>query len=287
MEEFSGRVAVVTGAASGIGRALAGAFAAEGCGVVLADVESDALDATTGELLEVGAQVMGARTDVTDSDSVRELAEMTIERFGRVDILCNNAGVGGGGLIRGLQLVDWKWVIDVSLWGVVHGLHHFLPHLVESDDAHVVSTASVAGLMANPGLGPYNAAKYGVVAIMETLHHEMVADDSANVGVSVLCPGEVSTNITSSQRNRPEHLRRSGTRRPPTDEARQRNAAIAAALAEDGMDPADVAALVLDAIRERRFWVLSHPDYLADIRHRNESLHQQENPTLLRGAFGT
>ncbi|MEO1064088.1 MAG: SDR family NAD(P)-dependent oxidoreductase [Actinomycetota bacterium] len=287
MDELQDRVAVVTGAASGIGRALAVAFAEQGCDVVLADVEQGPLDESADLVTATGRAALAVPTDVTDAEAVGALADATIERFGGVNVLCNNAGVGGGGTIRNAQLVDWKWVIDVSLWGVIHGLHHFLPHLVRSGDGHVVSTASVAGLIANPGLGPYNAAKYGVVAIMETLHHEMAADDEANVGVSVLCPGEVATNIATGQRNRPTHLQRDrGEGRPANDGARRRNDAIAAALAEHGMAPAEVAALVVDAVRERRFWVLSHPQYLRDIEHRNDSLHRLENPTLLRPLFG-
>ena len=286
MDDLRGRVAVVTGAASGIGRALALGFAEQGCRVVLADVEQDPLDEAADLVTTTGVEALAVRTDVTDAESVEALAAAAVERFGVVNVLCNNAGVGGGGLIRNAQLVDWRWVIDVSLWGVIHGLTSFLPHLIRSGDAHVVSTASVAGLIANPGLGPYNAAKYGVVAIMETLHHEMAADPDANVGVSVLCPGEVRTNIATGQRNRPRHLQRArGERRPSNHEARRRNDAIAAALAAHGKDPAEVADLVIDAIRRRRFWVLSHPEYLRDVQHRNESLHRMENPTLLRPLF--
>ena len=208
METMKNRVAVVTGAASGIGKALSLAFAAEGSSVVLADVEDEALAAAKAEVEALGVTALAVKTDVTDEESVADLCSATLEAFGEVHILCNNAGVGGGGLIKNQQLVDWKWVIDVSLWGVINGLHHFLPHLIEAEDSHVVSTASVAGLMAVPGLAPYNAAKYGVVAIMETLHHEMMRDEEANLGVSVLCPGVVRTNIATAQRNRPEHLRR-------------------------------------------------------------------------------
>jgi NADP-dependent 3-hydroxy acid dehydrogenase YdfG len=210
---------------------------------------------------------------------------MTLETFGGVNILCNNAGVGGGGLVKNLQLVDWKWVIDVSLWGVIHGLHHFLPHLVEAEESHVMSTASVAGLMAVPGLAPYNAAKFGVVAVMETLHHEMARDAESDVGVSVLCPGVVKTNIATAQRNRPTHLQRervkavSESAQAP-NEARLRNAAIAAAL-EKGMAPGDVASQVVDAMYQRRFWVLSHPELLAEVEHRNQQLANLENPTLI------
>ena len=285
METMKNRVAVVTGAASGIGKALSLAFAAEGSSVVLADVEDEALAAAKAEVEALGVTALAVKTDVTEEESVADLCSATLEAFGEVHILCNNAGVGGGGLIKNQQLVDWKWVIDVSLWGVINGLHHFLPHLVEAEDSHVVSTASVAGLMAVPGLAPYNAAKYGVVAIMETLHHEMMRDEEANLGVSVLCPGVVRTNIATAQRNRPEHLRRqkgesgSNAAKAP-EEARKRNSAIAAAL-ENGMEPSDVASQVVNAIYDRRFWVLSHPELLGEINHRNQELAALKNPTLI------
>ena len=285
METMTGRVAVVTGAASGIGKALALGFAGEGANVVLADIEEAPLRAAEAEVAERGVEALGVITDVTDADSVGALAAATIDRFGAVHMVCNNAGVGGGGLIRNQQLVDWKWVVDVCLWGVIHGVYHFLPHLIEAEESHIMSTASVAGLMSVPGLGPYNAAKYGVVAIMETLHLEMQRDRNADVGVSVLCPGVVRTNIATAQRNRPEELRRQRRPRPEgeapseTADARRRNANIAAAL-ERGMDPSEVAAKVIEAMYERRFWVLSHPELLADVNHRNQQLADLENPTI-------
>ncbi len=285
METMTGRVAVVTGAASGIGKALALAFANEGANVVLADIEEAPLRKAEAEVADSGVETLGVITDVTDPDSVSALAQATLNRFGAVHMVCNNAGVGGGGLIRNQQLVDWKWVTDVCLWGVIHGVHYFLPHLIEAEESHIMSTASVAGLMSVPGLGPYNAAKYGVVAIMETLYLEMQRDSHADVGVSVLCPGVVRTNIATAQRNRPPELRRQ--RRPMPDggasaetaDARRRNAGIAAAL-ERGMDPAEVAAKTIEAMYERRFWVLSHPELLTDIRHRNQQLANLENPTV-------
>ncbi|WP_419839899.1 SDR family NAD(P)-dependent oxidoreductase [Candidatus Poriferisodalis sp.] len=285
METMTGRVAVVTGAASGIGKALALGFAGEGANVVLADIEEAPLRAAEAEVADRGVEALGVITDVTDADSVGALAQATIDRFGAVHMVCNNAGVGGGGLIRNQQLVDWQWVVDVCLWGVIHGVHHFLPHLIEAEESHIMSTASVAGLMSVPGLGPYNAAKYGVVAIMETLHLEMQRDRNADVGVSVLCPGVVRTNIATAQRNRPEELRRQRRPRPEgeapseTADARRRNANIAAAL-ERGMDPSQVAAKVIEAMYERRFWVLSHPELLAEVNHRNQQLADLENPTI-------
>lgn len=275
------RVAVVTGAGSGIGRALALGYGAEGCKVVLADVQDDAREETADLLTNEGVETLSMKVDVTSADSVEALAAATIDRFEEVHIVCNNAGVGGGGLIKDQQLVDWKWVIDVSLWGVIHGVHFFLPHLRAADEAHIMSTASVAGLMSGPGLGPYNAAKYGVVAIMETLHHEMAQDEESNVGVSVLCPGVVNTNIITAQRNRPEHLKRAKKTGAAGKDAQRRNASIAAALAS-GMAPSEVAACVIDAMKNDQFWVLSHPEHLADIEHRNHSLHTLTNPTLLR-----
>jgi NAD(P)-dependent dehydrogenase (short-subunit alcohol dehydrogenase family) len=220
--------------------------------VVIADVEHAALADTADEL-----GVVGIRTDVADAGSVDELARATIERFGAVHVVCNNAGVGGGGRIRDLTLNDWRWVVDVNLWGVVHGIHAFLPHLLANrEGGHIVNTASVAGLVAGPGIGPYNAAKAGVVAISETLAAEL-ADDGARVGVSVLCPGYVRTNIATSQRNRPEALRNPAKK----DAARSANREIIESMLATGLDPAAVAAQVVDAIRNDRFWILTHPEY--------------------------
>lgn len=280
MKNLKDRVAVVTGSGSGIGRALALGYGAEGCKIVVADVQDDAREETVALLEADGVEALGVKADVTESDSVEALAAATLDRFGAVHVVCNNAGVGGGGLIKNQQLVDWKWVIDVSLWGVVHGVHHFLPHLREADEAHIMSTASVAGLMSGPGLGPYNAAKHGVVAIMETLFLEMEQEHESNVGVSVLCPGVVNTNIITAQRNRPDHLKRQKKSGAAGKDAQRFNNAIAEALA-NGMDPADVAACVIDANKNDQFWVLSHPEHLDDIRHRNESLHSLTNPSFV------
>ena len=264
MRDFGGRVAVVTGGASGIGRALAERFAAEGMQVVIADVEAGALEKTATEL-----GVVGIQTDVSSADSVSALADGVMARFGRVDVVCNNAGVGGGGQMKDQTLNDWKWVLGVNLWGVVHGIHFFLPHLLANPDGgHIVNTASMAGLVAWPGIGPYNASKYAVVGLSETLAAELDAE-SAHVKVSVLCPGWVRTNILDSQRNRPAELRNPTRARA---DARQRNDETREIFATVALDPAAVAGMVFDAVRENRFWVITHPEMLDPVRERARNI---------------
>ncbi len=258
MQNLTGKVAVITGGASGIGRAMATRFVADGMTVVIADIEQVPLDATADEL-----GVTGICTDVTKADSVEALAATVMERFGAVHLLCNNAGVGGGGAISGLSLADWRWVIDVNLWGVVHGLHFFLPHLLaNADGGHIVNTASMAGLTAWPGIGPYNATKYAVVGISETLAIEL---QSTSVGVSVLCPGLVNTNIFTSQRNRPEELRND----EPNLAARVTNEQM---LRELAIDPAKVADLVATAVMTNQFWILTHPEMVQTVDERHQRI---------------
>jgi NAD(P)-dependent dehydrogenase (short-subunit alcohol dehydrogenase family) len=282
MDTFRGRTAVVTGAGSGIGRALALRIAREGANVVLADVQDDALAESEDLATQAGAASTLARvTDVSSWASVEDLAAAAVGRFGKVHVLCNNAGVGGGGLVADQHLVDWQWVLNVNLWGVIHGVQAFLPLLrSHGEDAHIVNTASVAGLVAGPGLGPYNASKFAVVAISETLHHELAMSDP-QVGVTVLCPGTVRTNIASSQRNRPAELKRPRPEGAPAvrADAQRRNANVAAAVAA-GMDPAEVAENVAEAIKQRRFWLVTHPELMKWVEHRNATLAAQTNPTL-------
>lgn len=261
MEHLEGKVAVVTGGASGIGRALAARFVAEGMRVAIADVEEGPLAATAAEL-----GVLGVRTDVRDPDAVQALADRLVDELGGVHVVCNNAGVGGGGLLKDTTMNDWRWVLEVNLWGVVHGLRSFLPHLLANEEGgHVVNTASIAGLMASPGIGPYAASKYAVVGISEALREEL-ADE--RVGVSVLCPGYVRTNIFRSQRNRPAELR--DEQRKP--QARQANDEIIRQMEQLSIEPDAVAAQVLDAIRGDRFWVITHPDMLDGYLRRHEEI---------------
>ena len=252
MELTGGSVAVVTGAASGIGAALGQSFAAAGCGVVLADVDADALAAVAGS---IDADVLAVVTDVSDSASVEHLADEAFARFGGVDVLCNNAGVSTFNPLIAQTLDDWRWVLGVNLWGVIHGINAFLPRLLEQGrPAHIVNTSSLAGLASGlPQLGPYNVSKVGVVALSETLRMEL-AMSGAPIGVSVLCPGSTGTRILESERNRPAHLGRE-VRREEGDAFRE---AVRSSFDGPAARSAEqVAGAVLDAVRASRFWVIT------------------------------
>jgi NAD(P)-dependent dehydrogenase (short-subunit alcohol dehydrogenase family) len=252
VEELQGRVAVVTGGASGIGFALASAFAAEGMKVVLGDIEAPALDEAVAKLSASGAEVIGVPTDVSVAEQVDALAAAAVERFGAIHVACNNAGVGGGGLSWEAPLSMWEWVLGVNLWGVIHGIRAFVPILMQQDEGHVVNTASIAGLVAGPFMGPYNASKHAVVALSETLYHEM-GMMAPQVKVSVLCPGWVATRIADSARNRPPAEEGDGT--PNEGFVLPLQSFI-----DRGMSPDDLATTVLAAIRAERFWILPHDD---------------------------
>ena len=272
MKDFGGKVAVVTGAASGIGRALADRFVDEGMRVVIADVEQGALDAAERELAERSGDVLAVRTDVSSRAAVDELAAATLERFGVPHVLCNNAGVagGGGGPVWKTTEKDWEWVMGVNLMGVVHGIQAFVPHMVESGQAgHVVNTSSIYGL-ATQGPIIYGVTKHGVVRLSEGLHADLRAE-GAPIGVSVLCPGLIATRIVSSVRNRPDHLRNEADGAGPAGAAQFMELAEKRFM-ENGMPPADVADIVVDAIREERFYVLTHPDMKRLVEQRFDAI---------------
>ncbi len=276
MHEFADKVVVVTGGASGIGLALARRFGDEGATVVIADVEKTALDEAVAALRDHGTTAEGVVTDVTDPDQMQALADSVVAAHGGVHVFCNNAGVGGGGLSWEMPLSTWKWVIDVDLWGVIHGVRSFVPVLMRQPEAHIVNTASVAGLFAAPFMGPYTAAKHGVVAISETLHHEL-AMSAPHVKVSVLCPGWVNTRIHESARNRPQHLD-AGT----ADDIGASD--LLRGFIESGMDPDTVAAKVLDAVRAEQFWILTHDDeadfWVDAVNRRLRSIETRTNPSM-------
>jgi NAD(P)-dependent dehydrogenase (short-subunit alcohol dehydrogenase family) len=260
MRQLGGRVAVITGAASGIGRALAGRFAAEGMHCVLADVEEQPLERAVGELRRSGAAAVGVRTDVSSAADVQALADRTIAEFGAVHVLCNNAGVGGGTDFGKTPLDMWEWVLGVNLWGVIHGCRTFLPLLLREEEGHIVNTSSMAALNGHPlGLAPYTVSKFGVLGLSQNLFFELAAT-SGHVGVSVLIPGLTRTRIFESIRNMPATV----TTPPPSSFRRSSMAAIEGVW-DNAMPPDTVADVVTSAIREQRFYILPHPDEAFDM----------------------
>ena len=276
MDDLRGRVAVVTGGASGIGRALAERFGSEGMGVVLADVEAAPLRDAAARLRGAGADVLDVVTDVRDPAQVEALADRAAAHFGAVHVVCNNAGVAGGaGPVWEVPLADWEWTLGVNLWGVIHGVRAFVPRLVAQGEGHVVNTASMAGLITGATGGPYAVSKFGVVALSEGLYLNLQMA-APGVGVSVLCPGWVNTRIGESERNRPADL---VVERPPNPMADKGRRGLRRVL-EAGMDPAAVADRVVSAIREQRFYVLPHDDesWLAPVRERMTDILEGRNP---------
>jgi NAD(P)-dependent dehydrogenase (short-subunit alcohol dehydrogenase family) len=285
MEQLEGRVAVVTGAASGIGRALAGRFAAEGMRVVLADVEQEPLEVAVAEIRDGGAEAVGVHADVSRADDVQALADATIANFGAVHVLCNNAGVESGGRFAEIPLRTCEWVLGVNLWGVLHGCRIFLPLIRAQGEGHIVNTASLAAFATGlPTFAPYTTSKFAVLAASECLELELLAAGES-VGVSVLCPGVVTTRMCDAERNRPE-----GVRSTDDDALRQTILGELRRLSrEEGMNPVDVAEMVIGAIRERRFFVLTHPDEaFAAVERRMQWMRSGDAPPERRpGRAGT
>jgi NAD(P)-dependent dehydrogenase (short-subunit alcohol dehydrogenase family) len=263
----AGRVAVVTGAASGIGFALSERFASEGMRVVMADVEAPALTEAADRLSGRGAEVLPVTTDVSSGEQVDGLRDRALDAFGAVHVICNNAGVTGlGRPLWEMSLRDWEWVLGVNLWGVINGTRAFVPVLLEQDAGHVVNTASLAGLTTGM-LGAYSVTKHAVVALSESLHFQLV-QRGAPVAVSVLCPGWVRTRILDADRNRPADLGPP----PDPDPAQEGARELVRQLVETGMDPAKVAGHVVEAIRDGRFYVLTHPEMNEGIRRRADEV---------------
>ena len=265
MDDFKGKVAVITGAASGMGREFATMAASLGMKLVLGDVQRKPLEKAAEELMDGGAEVIAMVCDVRKSAHVQELADSAMARFGAVHLLFNNAGVGAGGLIWENSKEDWEWVLGVNLYGVVNGVRAFIPVMLEcaaKDPAYrgyVVNTASMAGLINSPALGLYNVSKHAVVALTETLYHDLKLVD-APIGTSVLCPYFIPTQIAQSHRHRPDELR--------TDE-----------IMTASQMAAQVAQLTFDAIRAERFYVFSHPQALGTVaEHADAMVHGRQPP---------
>ena len=276
MDVLEHRVAVVTGAASGIGRALAQRFAAEEMRLVLADIDGSALADVERSLRSVAPEVLAVPTDVSQRESVERLADAAFDAFGAVHILCNNAGViGTSAPAWEATEADWQWTLGVNLWGVIHGVRAFVPRMIAGgEDGHVVNTASIGGLMSGGGVTAYSVSKYGVVALSEAMYAELTAS-GLPIGVSVLCPGLVQTQIFEAVRNRPPELRNDSA---PNEFVGPTADYLRAALPE-GMPPEDVAEQVLQAIRDRRLYVLTHEESLEGIRTRMENILAGRNPS--------
>jgi len=263
MEELSGRVAVITGGASGIGLATARRLAREGMRIVLADIERDSLDAAARGLAEGGTEVLGVLTDVGDLGQVHRLAEQTFSRFGAAHLVFNNAGVAISGPIQAMHHEDCEWLIRVNLWGVIHGVEAFAQRLIDQGEGgHIVNTASFAGLVANEGLGVYCVTKYGVVALSECLYRDL---SPYGIGVSVLCPMRVETNIETSERNRPAVL--GGPQMSPVYTEEETRNLVGRTIAPD-----DVAEKILRAVQQKQLYIHTHEEARAFIRRRFERI---------------
>lgn len=277
MRELKGKVAVVTGAASGIGRAMAERFAKEGMSVVLADIEEKPLAEATDAIVKSGVRAIGVRTDVSKAADVDALAARAFKDFGAVHVLCNNAGVGVGHLMWERTVADWEWALGVNQWSVIHGIRAFVPKMIAQGEGHVVNTASIAGTITAAGMGPYCAAKHAVVAMSECLHHDLQLAAGGKVKVSVLCPGWVKTNIDNSDRVRPESLKATARELAPHEQMMQ--GMIRAAIA-GGIPASEVAERVLQAIHEEKFYIFTHPKMMGAVKKRMELMLAGENPTF-------
>jgi NADP-dependent 3-hydroxy acid dehydrogenase YdfG len=282
MKEFRDKVAVITGAASGIGRAIADRCAEEGMKIVLADIEEKSLEQTERELKAAGATTLAVVTDVSKAGDVRNLANSTLSNFGEVHLLFNNAGVGVGGYIWECTLEDWKWVIGVNLWGVIHGIRFFVPIMLGQDtECHIVNTTSAAGLISSPHLGIYKVTKHGILSLSETLHHEL-AIRAAKIRVSVLCPMWVKTQLLEADRNRPTELQNDPAeqQRITTAPEYQDVENLVRTAVEGGLSCESVADCVFDAIRHDRFYIFTDPELVKTlVQLRTEDILQEREPT--------
>ena len=278
MHDLKGRTAVITGAASGIGFALARRAAREGMRLVLADIDEAKLAEAARTLPRAADALVIRRVDVSREADIAALADTAFARFGAVHLLCNNAGVGLTRLAWEMSTADWEWVLGVNLWSVVHAIHHFVPRmLAQADESRIVNTASVAGLLSTPAMAAYNVSKHGVVTLSETLYAELKAQQ-AKIGVSVLCPAWVPTAIQTSERNRPERF---GTAAPPSAASAAYHARMDQAVKSGRLTADDMAGAVFDAVAAGRFYVIPHTRIKQAVRLRMEDILEDRNPTPL------
>ena len=280
MQEFRDKVAVITGAASGIGRALGERCAQEGMKVVLADIEERTLTQASEELRAAGASVLAVPADVSKTAELSALAQKTLDAYGAVHLLCNNAGVVAGSTAWESTLKDWKWTLDVNLWGMIHGLRAFVPIMLEQDaKSHIVNTSSIAGLSPYHANAAYHATKHAVVALSEKLYYDL-AERGDKVKVSVLCPGWVRTRIMDAWRNRPAELQDDLSELVITPEMEAVTKEYQQAI-ETGMSPDAVAKCVFQAIRDEQFYILTHPEFTPMVNARMDAIIQGQNPLSL------
>ena len=254
MYNVAGKTAVVTGAAGGMGLSMARSFAGAGMNVVLADIDAERLDQSVQAMKGDGFTAIGVPTDVADESQIQALAQATLDEFGAVHVVSNNAGIGIAGTVDEMTLDDWKWTLDVDLWSVIYGVRTFLPLLKEQNEGHITATSSMAGLTCGPVLGAYHVAKHGVVALMDTVRIELKLAKS-DVRASVLCPGPIDTDIAYSDRLRPDDVEtRENNKLEEKFFTNLRNELAA------GMDPDEVGEMVLEAVQNERFWILTHPN---------------------------
>lgn len=277
MRDFSGKVAVITGAAGGLGRALARRFGQAGMKLALADLDPDALARTVAETEDAGVAAIGVPTDVRKATDVEALAARTVDAFGAVHVVCNNAGVASVGAAWESTAADWEWVLGVNLWGVIHGVRIFTPIMLEQGEAgHIVNTASVAGLIAPPGMAAYNVSKHAVVALSESLHHDLVAR-GANIRCTVVCPAYFPSGIAESERARPADLAEPG--RIKSEPQRSLEEGLRKAVMAGKLSADDVAGAVFEAVRDERFYVLTHPRIKPAIEWRMRDILDERAPT--------
>ena len=278
MQNLSNKVAVITGAAEGIGKALAVALAAEGMKLVLADINESTLAATVAEFAASGIDVIGVKTDVAKSVEVDALADAAFSHFGNVHVLINNAGVALAKNAWETTEQDWNWVMGINLYGVTHALRAFIPRMLAAgEEGHIVNTASVAGLVSIPSIASYNVSKFGVVTLSEGLYHDL-ALRGAKINVSVLCPGWVNTRITESERNRPAE---ECSDQSKLDKVSAKTGAAITKLVQAGISPKQVADATVAAIKNQQFYILTHPNTLPGVEIRMQDILQNRAPTLL------
>lgn len=278
MKDLKNKVAVITGAAEGIGKAIAVAAAAQGMKLVLADISASRLDATVQEFKANGSEVIGVVTDVAKEEAVNHLADQAFSHFGNVHLLVNNAGVAFTKAAWETTAQDWEWIMGVNLYGVTHALRAFIPRmLANGEEGHIVNTASMAGLLSAHALAAYNVSKFGVVTLSEGLHHDLTLRQT-KLGVSVLCPSWVNTRIIESERNRDP------AQRTDMDKLERISAKASANITkavQNGLSTEDVAKQVIDAIRSNQFYILTHPESLAAVHVRAEDILKNRQPTLM------